>query len=168
MPSLTIRLSTAACGYAVGGRLNSTDAGAEMHVAITRGIRSRSGKIRSISAPVEAWYAFLLWLEPNALTAPGASHSEQVRAACLMRARDRIAAEFDRLAKHPAYRGVAVRGVDTTEFPAYRCGDGRWWPSPDMALAASDGSTLRVTATTLKPHRVMSNSQQFTSWCSAP
>lgn len=159
---LRIRLSSAACRHAVLGSL--ADTAPEMHVAITQGIKSRSGHIRSVEAPVEAWLGFLSWLQAEARTVHGDDHKAQARAATLQRAHARIAQEFDRLAKHPAYRGIAVRGTDTAQLPAYRCGEGRWWPSPDMAVAASDGTTLEVEAVILCPATTSMNSQKFTYW----
>jgi hypothetical protein len=158
-----IRIAVSACRHAMAGNLSDTPLGMEMHVALNNPTGA-SGSRRTIRASVAAWLTFLSWLQAESRTAPGDGHRAEERAACLARARKAISREFDRLAKHPAYRGIAVAGTSTTVFPAYRLGEGRWWPSPDMAWAASDGTTTRMEQADLVPATTQMNGRVFTYW----
>lgn len=162
MTPLSIRLSDAACRHATEGDLAHSERGMECHVALNLG--ERVGQSRRVTMSVEAWLILLGWLQREKVTVPGATTSEQARAACLGRAHRKISREFMRLAKHPAYRGVAVAGTSTTKFPAYTATGDRWWPTPDMAFANSDGTDMKIQVTELVPRERWMNGRIFTEW----
>ena len=142
-------------------------AGQEMHVALTdpRTPHLQGGVTwcRYEASP-EAWDALAVWCSQTGLVAPGAPPEARKRAARHMKAARRIVDELARLAKHPAYQGVAVIGTDPTVLPARRCGGGRWWPTARMALGHSDGSTASVEYDELRPEIVKRGSRVFTRW----
>lgn len=162
---LSIRLSHAACTYATHSDFADSGLAGEMHVALNTSKPSPAGVERSVTASIPAWLTYLSWLQAESQTIPGATKKEEARAACLGRAAVTISREFMRLARHPAYRGVAVVGTSTTVFSAVRLvGQERWWPTIDMAFANSDGSTTETEYATLTPKKRTMNGRIFTEW----
>lgn len=122
MTDLTMRVSELTCLDALHGSLSQTSAGAVMHVAIGKGRKART--VRTMTAPVDAWLAFEGWCRAEARILSGDGYTANQRAVRLRRAADRIATEFDRLAKHPAYRGIAVAGAQRRAPPRLPHGPG--------------------------------------------
>jgi len=163
---ISIRISATACALAREGSLVHHPGGDLMHVAIGQSVKA--GSRRRVRASVEVWLAFLDWLRSQTETIPGDTYEEQRRAGALIRARRAIAKEFDRLAKHPAYRGIGIAGTSSLVLPAYRMGEGRWWPTPDMAAAAADGTTLVMKRAELVPVWRTVVGREFTEWTANP
>lgn len=162
---LSIRLSHAAVTATTHSDFADDGLRGEMHVALNTSKPSPTGVERTVTASIPAWLTLLSWLQVESVTIPGATRGEERRAACLSRAATTIDREFMRLARHPAYRGVAVVGTSTTVFSAVRLkGQDRWWPTIDMAFANSDGSTAEVQHATLTPTKRTMNGRVFTEW----
>ena len=138
--------------------------GQAMHLRLSQAVPTpRAGRVQVEAAPDE-WVALQRWCERRSKTPYGAPAPERRLAEAAATTARRITQGLDRLAKHPAYRGRAIVGDDTTVLPAYRMGSTRWWPSVSLALRHASSSVARMEATTLVPRRVVRGGRVFTSW----
>lgn len=149
-------------GYAA-----SSDAAMEMHTRLMHPTAKRkfgATTAVTIHADPDLWADLAAWCDERSVIRHGDGDARQREAAVLGRASAKIAGELERLAKHPAYRGVGVRGHDRRALPARRCGEGRWWPTTAQARAHSDGTTFAVEEATLYPRTVLNGGAVFTTW----
>lgn len=157
VPALAVDL-----GYAADGPVAM-----EMHQRLMHPSNRRmAGTTRMvlIHAEPDQWDHFATWCRNRSYVAAGSTQQDNRDAGALDRAAAKIRTELTRLANHPAYRGVGVRGVDRRALPARRCGDGRWWPTTRQALARGNGATFAVEKATLYPHTVKRGTDVFTVW----
>lgn len=119
-----------------------------------------------VEAPVASWDALSVWLLGHVWLPRGASQPDKLFAAKILRHRDRIAREIDKLAAHPAYRGVAVVGRDTTVLPAFGLvGDSRYWPTFRQAAKRSLAvNSTEMRSGELRPSTQKRGQRYFTHW----
>jgi len=159
-------------GFVESGGSTRDDVHLALHVALTAPLSSwtlRTGRMLATDCPVAAVEALRRFCEAQAHVAIGATTAERQQAARWGRWANRLGSELDRLAKHPAYVGLAVRGMQTVVLPAYRavpCGaEARWWPLPRMALDADRaGEASMVAYGLLTPVEVHLRGVEFTRW----
>lgn len=169
---LLIAVPTAAVAAARRSDMSRTAAGAAMHVAlgsperiIPRGFASSA----YVRAEPESWEALLAWATAAGKTMPGEGSRKRPSAQRATRLAGRLDRELQRLAMHPAYRGLAVDGVDTSVLPARRkAGDDRWWPTTRLALKSSHGEPDSIEVTELEPHMERLRGRVFTVWIARP
>lgn len=145
----------------------TSDAAMDMHRHLIHPTSKRqygSNVAVTVHADPDLWVDFAAWCELRSTVRHGDSADRQKEASILGRAAEKITQEIDRLAKHPAYRGIGVRGRDRRALPARRCGAGRWWPTSTQARANSDGTTFTVEVATLYPQSVLQGGAVFTVW----
>lgn len=160
-----LRISGRAARLAVDrGYAASSPVAMEMHQRLVHPTSRDERDRLVVHAEPDWWSDLAAWCDDQSYVEYGATRREQLDAAVLSRAAATIRRELGRLAKHPAYRGVGVRGVDRRALPAFRCGSGRWWPTTALAKANSDGTTLTPEAATLYPRTVRQRGQVFTVW----
>jgi hypothetical protein len=151
------------------GMAGGSEALARMHVALMHPVGRRKGAhgpLVRVDADPNAWSAFAAWLSGRSTVPPGSTKAAERHADRYARARATIARELTKLAAHPGYRGVAVVGMSRVALPAYRYGDGRWWPTSTMAFRHGDGSTLEHV--TLQPEGVEIRKRRYTRWVIPP
>jgi hypothetical protein len=83
-----------------------------------------STETATVEATAEQWHAFADWLYAASLTSHGETNHHRNRNARMHKLEKRIRAQLTKLAGHPAYRGLAIMGVDRTKLPAVRFNDG--------------------------------------------
>jgi len=168
---VTSRISKSVTKDALRGDLHETPAGYRMHTALLHPVKEFSeGWARSyiVAADADAWDALAVWCRRESRVGPGATVTERNRGARLITTADRIDRNLLRLSGHPAYRGIAVAGTDSTVIPAVRAHrDGAWFPTVRMAVRAGGYDELALEHTELVPEVFKSKGRVFTRWSAA-
>lgn len=113
-----------------------------------------------------AWEILERWLIGQVHKAPHgesqARHDTLRRFTSLAR---RIGRELDRLARHPAYSGKSVKGIDPVVLPFYRYGAGRMAPTVGrISDRPVDGTTEPLRQGLLLPYRKRDTAGVVTVW----
>lgn len=129
-----------------------------------------------IEAPPVAWEVLERWIGRTASTAPiGVRKGDRHEMRSVASLGLKVRAELDRLALHPGYHGVMVKGIEPLVLPAFRWRRGDELdlpaPTPGRAIAVSRGSLVdagEVVTGLMAPYAMSMRGETMTTWLWEP
>lgn len=143
------------------------DLAMEMQMAIItprRRLRQGWADMLVVEAQPQCWEDLASWIRQ--LDGPyGIRREERLIRDRLLCLEHKIVNELDRLSHHPAYRGNAVVGVDSTVLPAFRVeGHAQIGPTPLRARRASGWADGALEHGVLEPELLKVRGRLLTRW----